>query len=1137
VDQALTINRASAVHTNTGTIQVNANLTLTQSGVSPSFMNSGIINVASGKTMTVGGGGFTHGGTLSGPGGVTFNDGTVNFNAGFTVASLTLDQMTANFTVDVSLNSTALTVTDSTVNGGVTLTNPAGRTLTIDSSTVNPAVTNGGSLLALGTSAIAGAYTAQTGSTLQLGSGASSTLTIASGFANNGTIEMGSGGTSYSATLNVSAGALTNASGANINIVTGTGGSRTLGVQLNNQGTLTVNQALTINKASAIHTSAGTILVNANLTLTQTGTSPTFTNSGTITVAGAKTLSIGGGAFTNASSGVLQGTGTISAASATFTNSGNINPGTSPGILTFTGNLTQGTTGIVNVEIGGLTPGAQFDRLDVSGSAAFAGTLNVNLTAPYEPNLGDAFPVVNYGSKSGTFTTTNLPALSGGKVWKVAYNAASLTLTAGLPDPEINVRQDVADIPDNAGSFGFGNVNLGSNKVVSFTIENKGTGPLNLTGAPLVVVGGTHGADFVVTTPPSTPIPAGGSTTFAVTFTPGGVGARSATISIDNNDSDENPYNFALTATGVGLAEINVKQGGTNIPDNTGSYDFQNVTLGSNKVVTYTIENLGTGALNLTGLPKVQVSGANASDFAVTSQPSSPVVAGGSTFFAITFTPGDTGARNAQLSIANDDSDENPYNFAVSGTGVGAPEINVKAGSTSIPDGGTFTFGTVNVASGSAVTFTVENSGPVELRLTGSPMVQITGTHASDFVVTAVPSSPVPSGGSTNFTITFTPGAVGTRTASVSVANDDSDENPYNFNASGTGRVYPFPFLDDFSEDKGWSGYEPGGWERRSAVEGGGEEYGNPDPAADYTASGDNLILGYNIGGDYPNGLGEEREIVSPPVDCSGQADVFLKYRRWLNVEGSDADHAKVYVSSNGEDWHLVWENPGVDLTDDHWSQAAFDISGVAAHQETVFVKFTLGPTSPSRPFSGWNIDNVEVVSQAIYASEGTIGTTIKMLGKDYGVKKGKVLLGAVAMKVVSWTDTAIVCTLSKAMLPGLYDITVLRKQKGVPPVVEEDYFTVKNPEMDKVDPASGRPGDSAPIKIAGRFFGTKKGKVYLQSPTLTKACKGTKWVMDPTTGTSNVEFLVPKGLPSGDYNLTVTNKIGSSTKPFKVLP
>ena len=203
--------------------------------------------------------------------------------------------------------------------------------------------------------------------------------------------------------------------------------------------------------------------------------------------------------------------------------------------------------------------------------------------------------------------------------------------------PEINIKQGVTDILVG-GSYDFGSVVLGANSPVTFTIENLGTADLNLTGGTKVQIGGVNAGDFVVTTDPSTPVGASGSTTFVITFAPGGLGLRSATVSIANDDSDENPYTFTIRGTGV-APEINVKQGVTDILVG-GSCDFGSVVLGANNPVTFTIENLGTADLNLTGLPKVGISGANAADFVVTSQPSSPVAASGSTTFVITFTPG-----------------------------------------------------------------------------------------------------------------------------------------------------------------------------------------------------------------------------------------------------------------------------------------------------------------------------------------------------------------------------------------------------------------------------------------------------------------------------------------------------------------
>ena len=91
------------------------------------------------------------------------------------------------------------------------------------------------------------------------------------------------------------------------------------------------------------------------------------------------------------------------------------------------------------------------------------------------------------------------------------------------------------------------------------------------------------------------------------------------------------------------------------------------------------------------------------------------------------------------------------------------------------------------------------------------------------------------------------------------------------------------------------------------------------------------------------------------------------------------------------------------------------------------------------------------------------------------------------------------------------------------------DGFTVVAPEIDSIDPTSGSAGDT--IIVYGNFFGTKKGKVTLD----TKTCKVLSWTMDPTTGESDIYFVVPKGLSSGTHELNVTNGIGMDTSNFTI--
>ena len=116
---------------------------------------------------------------------------------------------------------------------------------------------------------------------------------------------------------------------------------------------------------------------------------------------------------------------------------------------------------------------------------------------------------------------------------------------------------------------------------------------------------------------------------------------------------------------------------GDTTPSLTDFTDFgTTATAGGTVVRTFTIENLGTANLNLTGAsPYVTISGANAADFTVTTVPSNSIAASNSTTFQITFDPSADGLRTATVSISNNDSNENPYTYAIQGNGMSAPVI------------------------------------------------------------------------------------------------------------------------------------------------------------------------------------------------------------------------------------------------------------------------------------------------------------------------------------------------------------------------------------------------------------------------------------------------------------------------------
>lgn len=363
-------------------------------------------------------------------------------------------------------------------------------------------------------------------------------------------------------------------------------------------------------------------------------------------------------------------------------------------------------------------------------------------------------------------------------------------------------------MPSAGDNTDFGSIEiLGGTNENQFVINNSDATDIILSGTPRVAIGGAHPGDFVVTFQPSSPVD--GGATFRIEFNPSAVGLRTATVTIPNNDADENPYNFNIQGTGTSNPEMEVSGNGVTILDDPAHVpsagddtDFGSVDVvtGSNSN-TFTITNLGSATLNLTGNPRVTIGGANATDFILTTDAAATVAGGGgsTTTFTITFDPAPPlfGQRNATVSIANDDGDENPYNFNITGQATAASVIDVSGNGVTIANGDITPsvaddtdFGTVGIgAPGNANVFTITNSGTAPLNLPNNPRVTIGGANASDFTLTADTGvNPVPTGpGTTTFTITFTPSANGVRNATVSIANNDLSETPYVFSISGNG--------------------------------------------------------------------------------------------------------------------------------------------------------------------------------------------------------------------------------------------------------------------------------------------------------------------------------------------------------------
>ena len=127
----------------------------------------------------------------------------------------------------------------------------------------------------------------------------------------------------------------------------------------------------------------------------------------------------------------------------------------------------------------------------------------------------------------------------------------------------------------------------------TFTINNSGSVDLAVTNTAL-----SNTTDFTLTQAPSSTVAAGSSTDFIVQFDASVPGPYSTTVTIDNNDADENPYTFTVNATaGAPEADLFVETSPRTALANGGTFDFGTVTVGASSTETFTIENNGDATL------------------------------------------------------------------------------------------------------------------------------------------------------------------------------------------------------------------------------------------------------------------------------------------------------------------------------------------------------------------------------------------------------------------------------------------------------------------------------------------------------------------------------------------------------------
>jgi hypothetical protein len=180
------------------------------------------------------------------------------------------------------------------------------------------------------------------------------------------------------------------------------------------------------------------------------------------------------------------------------------------------------------------------------------------------------------------------------------------------------------------------------------TLTNTGTATLNINSI-------TASGDFNIASKTcGSTLSAGASCTVTVTFKPTAIGARTGSLTFNDN-APNSPQSVPLSGTGVSISFT---------PKST---NYGTVTVGNTLSKNITVSNVGTGTVTFTGWSIV---GLNPGDFQITGNTCGSTLTGGSNcVVTVQFKPTATGTRKATLKVTDTGAGTPSQTSALSGVG------------------------------------------------------------------------------------------------------------------------------------------------------------------------------------------------------------------------------------------------------------------------------------------------------------------------------------------------------------------------------------------------------------------------------------------------------------------------------------
>src|SRR5690606_29527017 len=339
------------------------------------------------------------------------------------------------------------------------------------------------------------------------------------------------------------------------------------------------------------------------------------------------------------------------------------------------------------------------------------------------------------------------------------------TLTVDLTGNGVAPDMVVTVIPMPSATpidFGAAEVAVASATTYTFRVANQGDAVLVANLAE----GGANPGDWTYA-PGATDfsVAPGASRDIVATFTPGGAGARTATVTFTDVDGLSTTPSASFDLSGTGLAPL--------LEVAPATLAFGTVSVGTTSLAqTTTISNGGDADLTITS---VAIPGANAEDYQVSGFAGATLLGPGESLdISVVFQPLATGPQSATL-VVTSDSPVPPASASVSLTGNGAGAGVATLSATAL------TFGAIDVHTGASASrsLTVGNAGNIPLGITDIALENLDGTPFSGTAYQLSVAAPVTlqPGAGLQIEVVYTP-LVEADDYAVLVIETDSPDTP-----------------------------------------------------------------------------------------------------------------------------------------------------------------------------------------------------------------------------------------------------------------------------------------------------------------------------------------------------------------------